>query len=62
MKNTLFSAFAIAAATLTFTPVANAAELIPSNIQKRRLEFLDTQIKAVENVQATHLEFLKNLD
>ena len=58
MKSTLFSAFALAAATLTFAPVANAAELIPASIQQRRLEFLETQTKAVDNIQDARLEFL----
>ena len=61
MKNLFFSALALSAATLTFAPVANAAEVLPSNsIQQRRLEFLDTQTKAVENIQEARLEFLEN--
>ena len=61
MKNLLFSTLALAATTLTFTPVANAAETLPSSsIQQRRLEFLDTQTKAVENIQEARLTFLEN--
>ena len=61
MKNLLFSALALAATTLTFTPVANAAEALPSSsIQQRRLEFLDTQTKDVEDIQQARLEFLEN--
>ncbi|MEL7226701.1 MAG: hypothetical protein AAGL17_18155, partial [Cyanobacteria bacterium J06576_12] len=60
MKNLFLSALALSAATLTFAPVANAAEVFPSSIQQRRLEFLDTQTKAVENIQEARLEFLGN--
>lgn len=61
MKNLLFSTLALAAATLTFTPVANAAEALPSaSIQQRRIEFLDTQTKAVDNIQEARLAFLEN--
>lgn len=60
MKNTILSAIAITAATLTFAPIASAAEIAPISIQQRRIEFLETQTKAVENVQATRLEFLAN--
>ena len=59
MKNLFVSALALSAATLTFAPVANAAEGLPSNsIQQRRLEFLDTQTKAVENIQSARLDAL----
>ena len=38
MKNILFSALTLAATTLTFAPVTNAAEILPSSIQQRRNE------------------------
>ncbi|MGC1524514.1 MAG: hypothetical protein WA783_00550, partial [Phormidesmis sp.] len=60
MKNVLFSALALTAATFTFAPIASAAEVLPNSIQQRRLEFLDTQSKAVEDIQSTRLEFLSN--
>ena len=60
MKNLFFSVLALSAATLTFAPVANAAEDLPSSIQQRRLEFLETQTKAVDNIQDARLEFLEN--
>ena len=60
MKNAIFSVLALTAATLTFAPIANAAETLSTSIQQRRLAFLDTQTKSVENVQATRLEFLDN--
>ncbi len=61
MKNLLFSTLALTVATLTFAPVASAAEAFPaSSLQQRRLEFLDTQTKAVDDVQATRLEHLNN--
>jgi len=58
MKNLLLSAIALSAATLTFAPVANAAEVFPSSVQQRRLEFLDTQSKAVGDIQKVRLEHL----
>ena len=61
MKNLFFSALALSAATLTFAPVANATEVLPSSsIQQRRLEFLDTQTKAIENIQEARLDVLEN--
>jgi hypothetical protein len=61
MKNLFFSTLALTVATLTFAPVANAAEVFPTaSQQQRRLEFLDTQTKAIDDVQATRLEFLNN--
>ena len=61
MKSLFFSALALSAATLTFAPVANAAETLPSSsIQQRRLEFLDTQTKAVDNIQEARLAFIEN--
>lgn len=62
MKNTFFSVLALAAAALTFSPVANAANLAPASSQQHSLqkseEFLDAQTKAVENIQDARLEFL----
>ncbi|MEL6470012.1 MAG: hypothetical protein AAFQ74_09810, partial [Cyanobacteria bacterium J06623_4] len=56
----LFSALALTAATVTFAPIANAAEIVTPSIQQRRLTFLENQTKAVEDIQATRLEFLEN--
>ena len=54
MKNFIFSALALTAATITFVPSANAAETV-DNIQSTRLEFLENQTKAVEDIQVTRL-------
>lgn len=60
MKTRFFSTLALTAAALTFSPAANAAEVVSTSVQQRRLEVLDTQTKAVDNVQKVRLEHLNN--
>ena len=74
MKRTLLSALTVLVASAAIAPVAAAVELTSFNIQETRLEALDArtkntvhklrlehlnnQSKAVENIQAARLEAL----
>lgn len=61
MKRQLLTALFLTAATVVIAPIANAAEVKPSDLQALRYEVLDRGgSKSVEDIQATRLAFLEN--
>ena len=58
MKRYLLSALTVMFAIAATAPTVQAARESANSLQVRRLEYLNTQVKAIEDIQAERMERL----